>query len=402
MSPRRNLIVLFACQALYWGAVIIGITLSAVVGSSLAPEPLFATLPAALLTVGAIFTTTPVSLMMQRYGRRAGFRVGTVAGIAGGALCAASIVTGSFIGFCVGNLALGIYQACANYYRLAATDSVPPERSGRAVAWVMAGGVVAALVGPTLSIWTKDVIANATYAGSYVVVAALSLIATWLIGQFCPPEPEEQDDSDKSDTPASIPARRLSQIISQPIFIAAVANAGVSHGVMILVMTTTPLAMLAHQLTMSNAAIVIQWHVLGMFLPAFFSGKLVDKFGAGLVSLVGAIVFAVSITLAASGTALSNFWVSSMLLGVGWNLMYVAGTTLIARSHRPAERGRVQGVAELGIAMIAAVSAFSSGALLTYFGWRAVNVGATPLLIIVVLVTLWFMHTERQAQASPA
>lgn len=164
---------------------------------------------------------------------------------------------------------------------------------------------------------------------------------------------------------------------------------------MILVMTTTPLAMIGHAHLMEDAATVIQWQVLGMFLPAFFSGRLVDKFGAAAISIVGACVLAVSITFTSSGTLFGNFLLSSLLLGVGWNLIYVAGTTLIARSHTVAERGRVQGLAELGIATIAAVSAFSSGGLLAFFGWTAVNLGAIPLLLCAVSVTVWFAIRER-------
>ena len=393
MNDNRNLLVLFFCQALYWGAVIIGITLSALVGASLAPQPLLATLPAALLTVGAILVTAPVSLLMQRYGRMVGFRLGTLCGVAGGAFCAYAIVEQSFALFCLGNFALGVYQACANYYRLAATDTAPPEGRGRAIAWVMAGGVLAALISPTLSVWSKGLFADSLYAGSYVVVVALGLMATVLLGLLKTPPPTSKDEPG-AVTPMAAP-RTLGEIVSQPVFIAAVANAGVSHGTMILVMTTTPLAMVGHAHLMEDAATVIQWHVLGMFLPAFFSGRLVDKFGAAAVSIAGACVFAVSIALAASGTVFANFLLSSLLLGVGWNLMYVAGTTLIARSHTVEERGRVQGLAELGIATIAAVSAFSSGGLLTFFGWTAVNLGAIPLLLCAASITFWFVRRER-------
>jgi len=400
VNSKRNIAVLFVCQALYWGAVIVGITLSAIVGASLAPEPILATLPAGLLALGAIVATAPASLLMQRYGRRTGFRIGTISGALGGALAAYAIVEQSFVGFCLGNLALGLYQACANYYRLAATDSVAANRSGTAIAWVMAGGILAAIVAPAVSVGSKDLISTSLYAGSYLVVLGLSLAATFVLGLLVTPSAAFEKSGPAA--PQHAHARSLGEVARQPIFIAAVVNAGVSHGTMILVMTTTPLAMTAHALDIGDAAFVIQWHVLGMFIPAFFSGRLVDRLGPATVSIAGACVFILSITLALSGTAMGYFLVSSFLLGAGWNLMYVAGSTLIAASHRPEERGKVQGAAELGIAVIAVIAAFSSGGLLAFFGWNAVNVGALPLLAAAVLITLWYARCRRREGAEGA
>jgi len=262
----------------------------------------------------------------------------------------------------------------------------------------MAGGVLAALISPTLSVWSKDLIAGSLYAGSYLVVVVLGVIATATL-RLLRAAPAPALDTGSAPLAQETP-RTLRSIAAQPVFIAAIANAGVSHGTMILVMTTTPLAMIGHAHLMQDAASVIQWHVLGMFLPAFFSGRLVNRFGAARVSIAGAIVFASSIILAASGSAFFHFLTSSILLGVGWNLMYVSGTALIARSHTTSERGRVQGMAELCIATIAALSAFSSGALLTYFGWTAVNLGAVPLLLSAACITVWFATTERRAKAA--
>ncbi|MBT6273472.1 MAG: MFS transporter [Chromatiales bacterium] len=397
MNTRWNLTVLFVCQALYWGAVITGITLSAVVGASLAPEKLLATLPAGLLAVGAITVTAPVSLFMQRFGRRAGFRLGTVSGALGGGICALSIIEPSFVGFCFGNFLLGVYQACANYYRLAATDSVPAGQRGRAISWVMAGGLVAAVFGPTASVWSKELVDTALYAGSYLMIVALGVVATALLGLL---RTSATSASGSSTATASSSVRPMGEVIRQPVFVAAVANAGVSHGTMILVMTATPLAMVGSNYQIEDAALVIQCHVFGMFLPAFFSGKLVDRFGPAAISVAGAGVFAVSIALAATDTVFTHFLVSSLLLGAGWNLMYVAGTTLIARSHTDSERGRVQGAAELGIALVAALSAIASGGLLAYLGWAAVNLGAIPLLICAVGISIWFSLSSEAAKSS--
>ena len=396
MWPRRderNVWLLAACQALFWSSLMIGITMSALVGQMLAEHKALATLPAGLLALATIFVARPASVLMQRFGRRAGFLLGAVAGVAGGIICVAGIFAGSFVIFCLGNIVLGAYQAIGQFYRLAATDTVAPERHGRAVSTVMAGGVIAALAAPTLSVWSKDLFAPVLFAGSFLALAALSLMSTALIAFLTEQKTSGQEQSTQG--------RPLAEIMRQPIFISAIANAGIAHGVMILMMLATPLAMVACGFAVKDAAWVIQWHVLGMFLPSFFSGRLVDRFGAPAVGLAGAAVLGVSAAVAAAGIGFANFGIALALLGVGWNFMYVAGTAMIAASHRPEERGRVQGAAEMAIAGIATLASFASAGLLNGLGWAAVNIGAAPMLITAAGLTLWFTRrTARQAAAA--
>ncbi len=391
ISRERNVLLLAACQALFWGALMVGITMSGLVGQILAADKSLATLPAGIMALAAILVTRPASVLMQRLGRRAGFLLGSLAGVAGGLVSAEAIFAGDFFLFCLGSGILGGYQAVGQYYRLAATDFVTPERRGRAVSTVMIGGIVAALAAPSLAIWSKDLFAPVFFAGSFLFVAALSILATGFIAFLSEERPTAQR--------AVKAGRPMREILRQPSLIVAIANAGIAQGVMVLVMLATPLAMVACNYPVSDAATVIQWHVLGMFLPSFFSGRLIDRFGTSAIALAGAAMLLVSMVIAASGIDFLNFSLALILLGTGWNFMYVAGTTMIAASHRPEERGRVQGTAELAIAIIAAVASFASGGLLHGLGWTAVNLAAAPLVILAAALTLWFARKQVRISA---
>jgi predicted MFS family arabinose efflux permease len=315
-------------------------------------------------------------------------------GLVGGAVSAAGIFANDFVIFCLGNAILGVYQAIGQFYRLAATDAVPAEHHGRAVSTVMCGAILAALLAPTLSVWSKDLFSPVLFAGSFAALSALSLLSVAFIALL-----RETDVARKQHGDGGRP---LSEIIRQPIFIVAIANAGIAQGVMVLIMLATPLAMVACNFPVSDAATVIQWHVLGMFLPSFFSGRLADRFGAPNLALAGAAILAASAAVAASGIEFFNFGVALALLGLGWNFMYVAGTIMITASHLPEERGRVQGAAEMAIAITATTASFASGALLHGLGWNAVNIGAAPLLIAAAGLTLWYAAWAARAPAAGA
>ena len=393
LREGRNVLLLSACQALFWGALMIGITMSGLAGQMLADHKALATLPAGIMALTTIFVTSPASRLMQRQGRRAGFLLGVAAGVIGGLVSGVAIFVGDFLLFCLGNAILGAYAAIGQYYRLAATDALPPERHGRAVSTVMVGAILAALFAPTLSVWSKDLFAPVLFAGSFLAVSALSLAAVGLIVLLA-------DKTPKAAKTNSEGGRPMGEILRQPIFVVALANASIAHGVMILVMLSTPLAMVACGFAVGEAATVIQWHVLGMFLPSFFSGRLIDRFGAAPVGITGAGILALSAAVAAAGIEFLNFGVALALLGIGWNFMYVAGTTLITASHLPEERGRVQGAAEMAIAGTAAVMSFASAGLLNGLGWAAVNLGALPLLAIAAGLTVWYLR--QSAKPVPA
>ena len=377
--PTRNITLLFLCQTSFWTMSIIGITLASLVGLQLAPKASLATLPIALLTVGNIATTLPLSIIMQRYGRKLGFSLGAIASIIGGLIACYGMIIQSFWLFCFANVLLGIAQGSAMYYRLAATDGVEPANHGKAIAWVMSGGIVAAIIAPSISLWAKDLLFPTLFAGAYAVATVISVFILFLSLNL---HITAQTSKTKSKG-----GRKTRDIIRQPIFITAMLNTACGHGVMIFIMVSTPLAIKACGFDVSDAAHVIQWHVLGMFVPSFFSGKLIDRFGAENIALIGTGILFVASGIAISGITLPHFYSSLLLLGVGWNFMYSAGSTLLTKSHTPEERGKTQGTAEFITSIVAAIAAFGSGVVLTIYGWNIINTLAVVPLLFTALVT---------------
>lgn len=365
--------LLFAGQALYWGCSIIGITLTSIVGARLAPWPALATLPLALLVLGNLLAVQPLSLFMQRRGRRAGLQAGALWGVAGGLVSMAGVQWGSFAVFCAGTLAIGAYQASSGYYTYAALEAVDPAQKGRAAACVVAGGLCAAVFAPPLALWSRNLLAT-PLAGAYLAIAVLAALGWAVMARLregAVPRPA---------------AGGIAALLGRPGLRAAVVMTAIGHGLMILVMNATPLAMEVCGFSPASAARVIQWHVIGMFAPALFSGALVDRFGSRRVAAVGAACLAASAVVALSGLSFTEFLASSFLLGAGWNLMVIAGTTLLAESHAPGERGQAQALMQLANGVVAAAMSFASGALLTGVGWTAINVVALPLLAVAGLL----------------
>lgn len=370
-----TLLRLFIAQALYWSCSMIGITLTALVGLQLAPLNSLATLPLALLVIGNLLSTQPLSLFMQRHGRRPGLLLGALAGIGGGLLSALGVWQASFLLFCLGALPIGVYQASAMYYRFAALEAVDEAHKGRASAWVIGGGVCAALLAPSLTLWSRNALAT-PYVGAYLLLAALALLALLPLAGL---------REGSVPAPASGGLRGLGELLGRPRIRAAMATTAIGHGLMIMVMNATPLAMSFCGLALADGARVIQWHMLGMFLPAFIAGPLVDRLGSQRVALLGIALLALSAGIALAGQALGHFLIASCLLGMGWNLMLVAGTTLLGSAHAPAERGQAQGLMELGNGTVAAGASFASGALLSSIGWNPVNLAMLPLLALALL-----------------
>ena len=336
-----------------------------------------ATLPLALLVLGNLLAVMPLSVAMQRHGRRPALMLGAAVGVAGGLLCAVALQQGSFALLCLGATAIGVYQASSGFYRHAALEAVEPQRRGRAAAWVVGGGVCAAVLAPPLAVGSRDALA-VPFAGAYLVIAALAALGLLTVSRL-----------PRGGAAAPRPAPgALRLLMARPGLRAAVLMTAIGHGLMILVMNATPLAMDACGFSTASAATVIQWHVIGMFLPAFFAGPLVDRFGARRVAAVGAAAIAASACTALSGVEMAHFFASSLLLGLGWNLMLIAGTTLLAENHAPQERGAAQALMELCNGATAVAMSFGSGALLAGVGWTAINLAALPLLAL-ACAALW-------------
>ncbi|MGC4061135.1 MAG: MFS transporter [Aquabacterium sp.] len=380
---RRNVALLTGAQALFQTASIMLVTLSGLIGLKLAPDKSMATLPVAAMVVSAALTMIPASMLMQRRGRRQGFLVGTALGCCAGLIGLAAIVSHSFALFVLANMCVGAYQGFAQYYRFAASEAVRDAFKSRAISWVMTGGVLAAIAGPALARYTRDA-GSAPFEASFVAMALLAVLAGLLLTGLRLPKVAAQH--------AEGPARRLSEIMRQPLFYTSLTGSAVAFGVMIMVMTATPLAMQGCGMALGASASVIQAHVLGMFVPSFFTGALIKRFGVLAVMGAGVLLLAAHVAVALSGIDFYNFFSGLILLGVGWNFLFIGSTTLVTQAYRPSERAKTQGTHDFLMFGAASVASFSAGSLLNTWGWRAVNLSALPFLAlagIAVLAQAW-------------
>ncbi|MGQ3069210.1 MAG: MFS transporter [Brevundimonas sp.] len=385
---KRNVIVLAACQALANSTMSIQIALGGLVGAMLAEDKSLATLPVAMVICGTAVGTIPASLLMGRIGRRAGFMVGGAFGIFGSILSCLGIYLGSFPLF-AGSLGLfGIFSSFAQYYRFAAADVAPDDFKAKAISLVMAGGVVAGFLGPEITKHTRELLMPYLFQGSFVAAGILCALSV-LIQQFI-------------DIPRPPPAGRgqggrpLSAIVRQPVFLVAVLSGAIGYAVMSLVMTATPLAMVGCGLSYDQSATVIQFHVIAMFGPSFFTGHLIRRFGVLRVIAAGGVLNLICVAVALAGLDFANFLVALVLLGLGWNFMFVGGTALLTEAYRPQERAKTQAANDFTVFAITAVASLSSGKILFGGGWNAVTLTALPLLAIALAAALWRMTVVRR------
>jgi MFS family permease len=383
--------VLAVCQALYTSSVSIDLTLTGLVGYTLADDKALATLPFSLITVAAALTTIFASFLMARVGRRAGFVLGAGVGALGGAVSVWAIFHHSFWAFCAGTATVGVFQAFAQYYRLAAADAVGLEGKSRAISTVLAGGVVAAVCGPLLAAWSKDWLAPVAFAGSYALVTGFGLLSIALLALLY------RDAAPIVNTTATHEAARpLGEIVRQPIFAAALANNALGYAVMMFVMTATPIAAVACGHTIGDGAAIIQWHLVGMFAPSLFSARLIKHFGVLRVIGAGIVLSGLCGVLALRSTDLPHFYAALACLGVGWNFMFVGGSTLLAQSYRPSERAKTQATSEFTTFAFSALGSLFAGQLLARFGWVTINAAIFPLLAAAAVATLGYAWSRRR------
>jgi MFS family permease len=390
-TGSRNAAILTLCQGLYVCGISVDLTLTGITGYQLAPEKILATLPFALITVGAAVVTVLAAFIIGRLGRRIGFAIGSLCGASGGLVSVWAVVHGQFWIFCIGTTLIGAYQGFAQFYSIAAADSVSTAQKSRAIATVLAGGVLAALAGPALATWTKDLIPGAMFAGAYLLVSGLALISTILVlSIYRDVEPQAAAGADPL-----LPPRRLPEIARQPIFGAGLATIMASAAAMVFVMTAAPLAAVACSYSINDGARVIQWHLIGMFVPSFFSGRLVARFGVWPILALGMALMAGCAAIAIASTALVAFYMALFVLGIGWNFMIVCGTTLLAQSYRPNERAKTQALAGLMGNIAGTIAALSSGAILESAGWTLLNFGILPILALCLVMILRWVQANR-------
>ena len=383
---RRNALVLAVCQALAQGGAVLVIVVSALVGHELAENKALATVPFALQFVMTMLSTVPASLLMGRIGRRAGFTIGQLIGIIGACTAAAAIYAGDFVLFAAGSAILGIHNAFWQYYRFAAADTADEDFRPKAISYVMAGGLVAAFLGPEIAKLSRDSIAAAAFAGSYLALAGMCLVNIALLRLVRIPRP----------TTALFAGRPLGTIVRNPVFLVAAAAAMIGYASMNLVMTATPLAMHAGHFGFADTAFVIQWHVVGMYAPSFATGHLIRRYGAPRVILAGTGVMIAAVAVNLAGQTLMHYWVGLALIGMGWNFMFVGGTALLTECHRPEERARVQAVNDFLVFGMVSVSSLTSGALQHGHGWAVVNLGIVLPILVVFAAAAWLLIHRRR------
>jgi len=390
-NTKRNVVLLAVCQALLATGNAVVITTSALAGQILAPEGL-ATMPLFLQFLAIMATALPASFLMKRIGRQAGFSVGAcfavVAGIAG---CIA-ILFGSLWLFCFASIFYGVFMGFGMYYRFAAADVAEPAFRPRAISYVLAGGVVAAIVGPELAKATSELLAPALFAGCFIAIAILGALTLLVLAFVTIPPP---DEAERSGT-----ERPLGVIVKQPAFLVALGGAAIAQGAMVLVMTATPLAMAFCGHDFNDTAFVIQWHVLGMFAPSFFTGHLISRFGTLNIMTSGAMLIIACLGIALSGVEIAQFWLALFLLGIGWNFMFIGGTTLLTTTYASAEKAKVQALNDLLTFAVAALASLSSGVLHHLIGWEAVSASMILPVFLMIIAILWLRHYQAKESES--
>jgi MFS family permease len=393
---RRELGLLALCQGFFLTNNITFIAINGLVGYALAPVPWLATLPVMGYVVGSALSTPLVSRSQRRFGRKTSFLMGIGVAVVSALTCLLAAVIGHFWLLVAATMLAGFYQANAQLYRFAAAEIADSASREKAVSWVLAGGLLGAVGGPNLASWTRDLM-PVQFAGSYLALAAVGILAALVMSliRF----PGQADGASKAE-PGSAAPRSSLELLRQPVFLIATLSAALSYGVMNLLMAATPLAMKACSMPFSDAALVLEWHVIGMFAPGFFTGHLIRRFGPVNVMAAGVALYLICIGVALSGTELHHFLWSLLILGVGWNFLFTASTTLSLSSYTAAERDHAQGLMNLWTFMVMAVSSLSAGALVTTQGWDWLNVGSLVPTLIIAAALVWFARGEMIRRAA--
>lgn len=387
---RRNALILSVTQALAGANNTVIIATGGIVGAMLAPERSLATLPVTAYVLGLWFGTLPMGYLSRHLGRRPAFQFGTVFGVLTGLVCCMAVLQGSFWLFCGGAFLSGLYAAAHQGYRFAAADTASDAFKPKAISWVLLGGVAAGVFGPQLVIATKDIWQPYLFAATYLFQSAIAVVAAIVLGFVNIPK-----------LPPAAPGaegRPLGVIVRQPRFVVAVACGIASYAMMNMVMTAAPLAMVECNHSVTDAALGLQWHVIAMFLPSFYTGHLITRFGVEKVTGAGLFLILASALVSMSGITLWNFWIGLVLLGIGWNFGFIGATTMVTQCHRPQERHRVQSFNDFLVFGSMAVGSFMSGRLLATAGWAVINELVFPFVLAAGALLTW--HVWRRPVAA--
>ncbi len=390
-NSRRNVILLAICQAVFMTATSAVGAMGVLVGDALADDKALSTLPLAFQFGAMMFATIPASMYMKKVGRQIGFITGTFIAMIGALIATYAIVSSNFWLFCFGLMFLGSFNAFSQYFRFAAADASDDNFRSRAISLVLAGGVIAAITGPNFALYTKDLIGTAMFAGTFAGLVGIYLTLFVVLLFIRIPKPGEEERSRTE--------RKLSEIVCQPAFIVAVLGAVIGFAVMAFLMSVTPLVMSHHSFTFGDSAFVIQAHMIGMFLPSFFTGSLIARYGVTNIMICGAVMMASAILINVSGLEFLYFFSGLFLVGTGWNFLFIGGTTLLTTCYAPAEKAKVQGLNDFLVFGSVAIGVLMSGATYNAFGWTAINYGVLPLVLVTLGATIWLKYRTRPVAA---
>lgn len=391
-TSYRDIFLLACCQALLLVNTSGLISMNGLVGYALAGDKALATAGVTAYVLGSALSAMPAALWMARVGRRRGFMTASLLAVCGSGVCALALLRSSFALFCLGTAIMGIYTAFGLQYRFAAAEVASAQFKTRAISLVLAGGIAGGFLGPEVSRWGRALLPT-PFVGSFLALAAIAVVALGVQSRVRVPAPELASPGG---------GRPLAAIARQPVFIVAALSAALGYGVMNLLMTATPLAMSFCGYPFTAAAMVIEWHIVGMYAPGFVTGSLIQRFGALRIIGVGALLLAACIAVALTDILIAHFWTALVLLGVGWNLVYTGGTALLTEAYTPVERAKTQGLNDMIVFAVMVVSSFSSGALIDAAGWQRMNAVALPFIVVVMLAVAWLSMLRQTGRTAPA
>ena len=393
-AAKRNAVVLAIAQALAGGNNTVIAATAGIVGTMMASDPGLATLPVSVMVCGIWFGTLPQGYLARNFGRRFALQTGSVVGALAGLVSCVAVVQGSFLLFLIGTFGCGFYAAAHNSYRFAVCDTASDNYKPKAISFVLAGGVMAAIIGSSVVIVTKDWWVPYLFAATFIAQSALAVLAGLVLTQLKSPTPMPRKERQLN------PGRPLSEIARDPLFVVAVACGVVSYVIMNLVMTSAPIAMVGCGHSVTDSTLGIQWHVLGMYAPSFITGSLILRFGLFPIIALGLSLLLASAAISLAGESIAHFWIGLALLGVGWNFAFIGATTLVTRCHRPEERTKVQSLNDFLIFGTMALGSFASGKLLATLGWAFVNATVFPPVLAVGALLAWVALRQHRSRAA--
>ena len=385
---NKNLVLLILCQGIFLTNNITFVAINGLVGLSLSSVAWMATLPIMGYVVGGACSTGLVARTQKKYGRQKSFQLGLLVAVVSSLICAYAAYSKNFWLLTLGTFVAGYYSANGQLYRFAAPELTHASLRDKAISWVLAGGILGAVAGPNLAVFTKDMF-ETQFLGAYLTLTVVGLIGLVVMNFIHFPDETAQ----KKVLPAG---RGTMELLRQPVFLVAAISSALGYGVMNLLMAATPLAMKVCGLPFSDAALVLQWHVIGMFAPGFFTGSLIKKFGTYRIMIIGIVLNLVCILIALSGIEVYQFLLASFILGVGWNFLFTGATSLAMTAYRPEEKDKAQGIINLFVFSTMAITSFSSGALVTTSGWDVLNFGSLFPVVLMAIALIWLRRKQQQ------